>query len=129
MSAKSLVQSNNAPAAIGPYSQAVTANGLVYTSGVIPLDPTTMEIVGATIEEQTERVMQSLTALLADAGSGLDQVIKTSCFLSDLGDYAAFNDVYARYFTESKPARSAFQVVALPKGAKVEIEAIALLKQ
>lgn len=127
MSSKTLVQSDNAPAAIGPYSQAVIANGLVYTAGVIPLDPETMEIVGSTIEEQAERVMQSLKALLTDAGSDLDQVIKTTCFLADLSDFAAFNDVYSRYFTESKPARSTFQVAALPKDALVEIEAIALL--
>lgn len=127
MSTKHLVQSDKAPAAIGPYSQAVTANGLVYTAGVIPLDPESMEMVGATIEQQTERVMQSLKALLADAGSDLANVIKTTCFLSDLGDYAAFNEVYAKYFTESKPARSAVEVAGLPKGALVEIEAIALI--
>lgn len=127
MSTKQLVQSDKAPAAIGPYSQAVTANGLVYTAGVIPLDPESMELVGTTIEQQTERVMQSLKALLADAGSDLANVIKTTCFLSDLGDYAAFNEVYAKYFTESKPARSAVEVAGLPKGALVEIEAIALI--
>lgn len=127
MSSKTLVQCDNAPAAIGPYSQAVIANGLVYTAGVIPLDPETMEIVGSTIEEQAERVMQSLKALLTDSGSDLDQVIKTTCFLADLGDFGAFNDVYSRYFTESKPARSTFQVAALPKYALVEIEVIALL--
>jgi 2-iminobutanoate/2-iminopropanoate deaminase len=127
MSSKQLVQSDNAPAAIGPYSQAVIANGLVYTAGVIPLDPETMEIVGSTVEEQAERVMESLKALLADAESDLSQVIKTTCFLADLGDFATFNDVYSRYFTESKPARSTFQVAALPKAALVEIEAIALL--
>ncbi len=127
MNSKTLIQSDHAPAAIGPYSQAVIANGLVYTAGVIPLDPKTMEIVGSTIEEQAERVMQSLKALLTDAGSDLDQVIKTTCFLADLSDFAAFNEVYSRYFTNSKPARSTFQVVALPKDALVEIEAIALL--
>jgi 2-iminobutanoate/2-iminopropanoate deaminase len=127
MSSKQLVQSDNAPAAIGPYSQAVIANGLVYTAGVIPLDPETMEIVGSTVEEQAERVMESLKALLADAGSDLSQVIKTTCFLADLGDFATFNDVYSRYFTESKPARSTFQVAALPKDALVEVEAIALV--
>jgi 2-iminobutanoate/2-iminopropanoate deaminase len=127
MSSKQLVQSDNAPAAIGPYSQAVIANGLVYTAGVIPLDPETMEIVGSTVEEQAERVMESLKALLADAGSDLSQVIKTTCFLADLGDFATFNDVYSRYFSESKPARSTFQVAALPKDALVEVEAIALV--
>lgn len=124
---KNVVQSSNAPSAIGPYSQAIAANGLVYTSGVIPLDPSTMEIVGNTIEEQTERVMTSLKALLVDAGTSIDQVIKTTCFLADLGDYQAFNKVYGKYFRdETAPARSALEVSALPKGAKVEIEAIAL---
>ncbi len=127
MNSKTLVQSDRAPAAIGPYSQAVIANGLVYTAGVIPLDPKTMEIVGSSIEEQAERVLESLKALLTDAGSDLDQVIKTNCFLADLSDFATFNEVYSRYFTKSKPARSTFQVVALPKDALVEIEAIALL--
>lgn len=127
MSTKTLIQSDNAPAAIGPYSQAVTANGVVYTAGVIPLDPKTMEVVGTTIEEQTERVMQSLQSLLTDAGSDLNRVIKTTCFLADLGDFAAFNEIYGTYFTDSKPARSTVEVAGLPKAVRVEIEAIAIV--
>ena len=127
MTTKSLVTSNNAPAAIGPYSQAVIVNGMVYTSGVIPLDPESMDTVGDTIQEQAERVLQSLKALLADAGSGLDRVVKTTCFLTDLNDYAEFNEIYATYFSNSKPARSAVQVAGLPKGVKIEIEAVALV--
>ena len=127
MAAQRTVQSSNAPAAIGPYSQAVEINGMLYTSGTIPLDPETMEVVGDSIEEQTERVMQSLKALLEDAGSGLDRVVKTTCFLDDLGNFAAFNDIYARYFGDSKPARSTVEVAGLPKAVKVEVEAIAIV--
>ena len=126
MSQKTIVESQNAPAAIGPYSQAITVNGMVYTSGVIPLDPGTMEVVGDSIEEQTERVMQSLEALLVDAGTALSQVVKTTCFLDDLGNFAAFNEIYARYFGDSKPARSTVEVAGLPKAVKVEIEAVAI---
>lgn len=127
MAAQRTVQSSNAPAAIGPYSQAVEINGMLYTSGTIPLDPETMEVVGNSIEEQTERVMQSLKALLEDAGSGLDRVVKTTCFLDDLGNFAAFNDIYARYFGDSKPARSTVEVAGLPKAVKVEVEAVAIV--
>lgn len=127
MAAQRTVQSSNAPAAIGPYSQAVEINGMLYTSGTIPLDPETMEVVGDSIEEQTERVMQSLKALLEDAGSGLDRVVKTTCFLDDLGNFAAFNEIYARYFGDSKPARSTVEVAGLPKAVKVEVEAVAIV--
>jgi len=126
MSTKHVIASSNAPAAIGPYSQAIRVNGMIYTSGVIPLDPETMEVTGSTIEEQTERVLQSLKALLEDAGSSLDRVVKTTCFLDDLGDFTAFNGVYEKYFADSKPARSTVEVAALPKAVKVEIEAVAL---
>lgn len=127
MAAQRTVQSSNAPAAIGPYSQAVEINGMLYTSGTIPLDPEMMEVVGDSIEEQTERVMQSLKALLEDAGSGLDRVVKTTCFLDDLGNFAAFNEIYARYFGDSKPARSTVEVAGLPKAVKVEVEAVAIV--
>lgn len=127
MASQRTVQSSKAPAAIGPYSQAVEVNGMLYTSGTIPLDPETMDVVGDTIEEQTERVMQSLKALLEDAGSGLDRVVKTTCFLDDLGNFAAFNDIYARYFGDSKPARSTVEVAGLPKAVKVEVEAVAIV--
>lgn len=125
----SAVVSNRAPAAIGPYSQAITANGTVYTSGVIPLDPETKEIDGADITTQAERVLKSLASLLEDAGSSLDQVVKTTCFLQDLDDFATFNQVYASYFnSRPAPARSTVQVAKLPMGVLVEIEAVALLK-
>ncbi len=126
MSSKTVIASDRAPAAIGPYSQAIEVNGLVYTSGVIPLDPETMETVGSTIEEQADRVMQSLQALLEHAGTDLARVVKTTCFLDDLGDFAAFNEVYARYLGDSSPARSTVEVAGLPKGVKVEVEAIAI---
>ena len=115
-----------APAAVGPYSQAVVINGMVYTSGQIALDPETGALVGETIEEQTEQVMKNLSAVLAAAGSSFDNVIKTTCFLADMEDFAAFNQVYARYFI-SKPARSCVAAKALPKGVLCEIEAIAVL--
>lgn len=118
------VQTDKAPAAIGPYSQAMTVGNLVYTSGQIPLDPATGAIVGDTIAEQTHRVCQNLDAVLTAAGSSLKNVVKTLCFLSDMADFAAFNEVYAQYFTEN-PARSCVAVKALPKGALVEVEVVA----
>jgi 2-iminobutanoate/2-iminopropanoate deaminase len=121
------VVSENAPSAIGPYSQAIAVNGVVYTSGVIPLDPATKEIAGDDISAQAERVLKSLTALLEDAGSSMDMVIKTTCFLQDLNDFATFNEIYGRYFTgDTPPARSTVQVAKLPMGVLVEIEAVAL---
>jgi reactive intermediate/imine deaminase len=126
MTTKSIIESSRAPAAIGPYSQAIEVNGMLYTSGVIPLDPETMEVVGDSIEGQAERVMESLKALLEDAGSDLQSVVKTTCFLDDLGNFAAFNEVYARYFGDSKPARSTVEVAGLPKAVKVEVEAVAI---
>ncbi len=114
-------ETNKAPAAIGPYCQAAVVNGIVYTSGQIPLDPETGLIVGADIAEQTERIIKNLAAVLEAAGSDLDHVIKTTCFITDMGSFAAFNEVYGRYFT-SKPARSCVEVSALPKGALAEIE-------
>lgn len=122
---KKVIYSILAPEAIGPYSQAIEVNGMVFTSGQIPLDPGTGKIVGATIEEQTERVMQNLKAVLAQAGVGFDHVVKTTCFLADLANFAAFNAAYGKYFPENPPARSCFQVAALPKGAKLEVEMIA----
>ncbi len=126
MTTKSIIETSKAPAAIGPYSQAIEVNGMIYTSGVIPLDPETMEVVGDSIEAQAERVMESLKALLEDAGSDLQRVVKTTCFLDDLGNFAAFNDIYARYFGDSKPARSTVEVAGLPKAVKVEVEAVAI---
>ena len=118
------IATTNAPAAIGPYSQAVIAGGLVYTSGQIALDPATGALVGNTIEEQTEQVMKNLGAVLEAAGSSFEKAIKTTCFLADISHFAAFNEVYAKYFTE-KPARSCVAVKDLPKGALVEVEVIA----
>ncbi len=123
---RKVISSALAPDAIGPYSQAIKVNGMVFTSGQIPLDPETGEIVGATIEEQTERVMLNLKAVLSQAGMGFEQVVKTTCFLADLADFAAFNTVYGEYFRVNPPARSCVQVAALPKGAKLEVEMIAV---
>ena len=120
------IYTEKAPAAVGPYSQAVVINGLVYTSGQIALDPATGALAGSTIEEQAEQVMKNLTAILAQAGTTPEKAVKTLCFLTDIRDFAAFNEVYARYFTE-KPARSCVQVGALPMGAVCEVEVIAAL--
>ena len=116
----------NAPKAIGHYSQAVKAGNMVFTSGQIPLDPVTGEMVGNDITEQTEQVMKNLSAVLAAAGTSFDNAIKTTCFIADMGDFAAFNAVYSKYIT-SAPARSCVAVKTLPKGALVEVEVIALL--
>ena len=113
-----------APAAVGPYSQAVVVNGMVYTSGQIALDPATGELAGETIEEQAEQIMKNLVAILEEAGSKAENAVKTLCFLTDINDFTAFNEVYARYFTE-KPARSCVGVASLPKGAICEVEVIA----
>lgn len=118
------IHTNNAPAAVGPYSQAMVVNGLVYTSGQIALDPATGELVGTTIEEQAEQVMKNLVAILEAAGTKPENVVKTLCFLTDINDFAAFNEVYAKYFTE-KPARSCVGIQSLPKGAICEVEVIA----
>ena len=118
------VQTEKAPAAIGPYSQAIVVGDLIFTSGQIPLDPETGLIVGATVTEQTHRACKNLEAVLTAAGGSLASAVKTVCYLSDMADFAAFNEVYAQYFTE-KPARSCVAVKALPKGALVEIEVIA----
>jgi 2-iminobutanoate/2-iminopropanoate deaminase len=119
------VESKSAPAAIGPYSQAVVESGFIFTSGQIPLSPETGEIVGGTVKEQAEQVIKNLNAVLAAAGSDITRVVKTTCFLTDMNDFTAFNEVYSRHFT-GKPARSCVAVLALPKGAKVEIEAVAV---
>ena len=118
------IYTEKAPAAVGPYSQAMVINGLVYTSGQIALDPTTGELVGTTIEEQAEQVMKNLVAILEAAGTKPENAVKTLCFLTDINDFAAFNAVYARYFTE-KPARSCVGIQSLPKGAICEVEVIA----
>ena len=119
-----IISTTNAPAAIGPYSQAVVSGGLVYTSGQIALDPATGEIVGDTIEKQTEQVMKNLSAILSAAGSEFSKAVKTTCFLADMGDFSAFNDIYGKYFT-GKPARSCVAVKTLPKNVLCEVEVIA----
>ncbi len=118
------IETANAPAAIGPYSQGYIVNGLLFTSGQIPLNPATGEIVGTTIEEQTHQVMKNLGALLEAAGISYDKVVKTTCFLADMNDFAPFNAVYAEYMTE-KPARSCVAVKTLPKNVLCEVELIA----
>ena len=120
------IHTSNAPAAIGPYSQAIVTGNLVFTSGQIPLDPATGTVVAGAIEEQTERICENLKAVLESAGASLQNVVKTTCFLADMNDFAAFNDVYATYFTE-KPARSCIAVKTLPKNVLAEIEVIAEL--
>lgn len=123
--AKRVITTQDAPQAIGPYSQAIRSGNLLFTAGQIPLDPATGKLVEGGIEEQAERVMRNLEALLTAAGSSFDRVIKTTCFLADLGDFQRFNQVYARYFGDEPPARSTFQVAALPAGARVEVECVA----
>lgn len=120
----SKVQTNKAPAAIGPYSQAVVVGNLIFTSGQISLNPETGVLEGKTITEQTHRVCRNLQAVLEAAGSSLQSAVKTVCFLANMADFAAFNEVYAQYFTE-KPARSCVAVKDLPKGALVEVEVVA----
>ena len=118
------IETSKAPAAIGPYSQAVVAGDLIFTSGQIPLDPETGAVEGDNITEQTHRVCKNLDAVLAAAGSSLQSAVKTICFLKDMSDFAAFNEVYTQYFTE-KPARSCVAVKELPRGVLVEVEVVA----
>ena len=121
---KTKIQTDKAPAAIGPYSQAVISNGILYSSGQIAINPSNGSIESSTIEEQTEQVMKNLGAVLSAAGSDFSKVIKTTCFLKDMNDFAAFNDIYGKYFSD-KPARSCVAVKQLPKDALVEVELIA----
>ena len=127
MSDLKAVHTDDAPAAIGPYSQAIVSNGFVYTAGQIPLDPASGELIEGDIEAQTGRVLDNLKAILDAAGSSLSNVVKTTVFLADMGDYARVNEVYGRYFDEPYPARSAVQAAGLPKGVRVEIDAVAAL--
>lgn len=120
-----IIHSNHAPAAVGPYSQAIAAGGFIFASGQIPLDPETGAIQGEEITAQTEQIIRNISAVLSEAGSDLAHVVKTTCFLENMGDFAAFNAVYEKHFT-GKPARSCVEVSALPRGALAEIEVIAL---
>ena len=126
-SLKEIIATEDAPRAIGPYSQAVRAGNFVFASGQIPIDPATGEFVPGGIAEQTEQVLKNLTALFAAAGVGLDQIVKTTVFLADMNDFTAMNEVYGRFFSEAPPARATVQAARLPRDAKVEIEAIAVL--
>lgn len=124
---RKIVATEKAPAAIGPYAQANIAGDFIFTSGQLPIDPATGELAPAVIEEQTKMALDNLKAVLEAAGSGMDKVIKTTCFLSDIGNFGKMNEVYAGYFANGVyPSRSAFEVAALPKGALVEIEAVAI---
>jgi len=121
------IQTEHAPAAIGPYSQAIKAGGIVFASGQIPIDPKTGEFVQGGIGEQTERVLKNLAAVLEAAGSSLNQVVKTTVFLADMKDFAAMNEVYGRFFSGVTPARATVAAAGLPRDARVEIEAIAVV--
>ncbi len=121
------IATDRAPQAIGPYSQAVSTGGVMYLSGQVALDPASGELVGGAIEEQAARALENLGAVLAAAGSGFDRVLKTTVYLIDMKEFAAMNAVYARYFGDSRPARTTVQVSGLPKGARVEVDAIALV--
>jgi len=123
---RTIVSTETAPGAIGPYSQAIIAGDLVFCSGQIPLDPNNGQLVNGTIEEQTRRVLDNLSAVLAAAGTSLDRVVKTTIFLADMNDFAAVNATYAEYFPQEPPARSTVQAARLPRDVRVEIEAIAL---
>jgi 2-iminobutanoate/2-iminopropanoate deaminase len=124
---KKIISTSEAPAAVGPYSQAVRAGAMVFCAGQIPLDPKTAQIVSQDIGEQTRRVLDNITAVLKAGGLTFENIIKTTIFLTDLGDFQTVNEIYASYFKQQPPARSTVQVSALPKGARVEIEAIAMV--
>lgn len=123
---KQVIETKNAPAAIGPYSQAVTGAGLIFVSGQIPLDPETGEISGINIKEQTDRVMKNLDAVLTAGDSELNKVLKTTIYLADMDDFPVVNDIYGSYFDSTPPARATVEVSRLPKGVLVEIDAVAL---
>ena len=126
---KTIISTKKAPGAIGPYSQAVKVSEMLYVSGQIPLDPETMEIVGEGIAEQTKQVMNNLMQILTASGADAKSVIKTTCFLSDMNNFASFNEVYGGYFTEDPPARACVEVSRLPKDVLVEVEAVAFLRK
>jgi 2-iminobutanoate/2-iminopropanoate deaminase len=126
---KEIVQTADAPHAIGPYSQAIKTNGLVFASGQIPTDPATGQFVSGGIAEQTEQVLKNLQAVLRAAGSDLSHIVKTTVFLADMNEFAAMNEVYGKFFSEDPPARATVEAARLPRDARVEIEAIALVKE
>lgn len=124
---KEIISTENAPGAIGPYSQAIKAGNMIFCSGQIPIDIKTGEFVSENVAEQTEQVLRNLVAVLEAAGASLDNVVKTTVFLADMNDFVAMNEVYAKYFSENKPARATVQAARLPRDAKVEIECIAVV--
>lgn len=124
---RNVIHTDEAPAAVGPYSQAITAGSFVYTAGQLGMDPETGEFVAGEIQPQTEQALKNLRAVLQAAGSDLDQVVKVTVFLQDMGEFGQMNEVYGRFFSQNPPARSAVEVAALPLGARVEIEAVALI--
>ena len=123
---REVIATPHAPQAIGPYSQAIRANGFIFVSGQIPLDPASGQIVAGGVAEQTERVLANLQAILQAAGCALEQVVRTTVYLKDMGEFAAMNEVYGRFFPQSAPARATVEVARLPKDVRVEIDAIAL---
>ena len=123
---RDVITTKEAPQAIGPYSQAIRANGFIFTSGQIPIDPATQQLIAGDVATQTERVLQNLSAILTAVGSSLDKVVRTTVFLKNMSDFAAMNEVYGRYFTSAPPARSTVEVARLPKDALVTIDVIAL---
>ena len=123
---REVVSTDDAPQAIGPYSQAIKANGFIFTSGQIAIDPATQQVIAGDVGAQTDRVLRNVSAILTAAGSGLDKVVRSTVFLKDMNDFAAMNQVYAKYFTSASPARSTVEVARLPKDVFVEIDVIAL---
>lgn len=123
---KTIISTDKAPQAIGPYSQAVEVNGIIYTSGMIPINPADGTLITGSVEEQAEQALKNLKALVEESGSSMEQVIKTTVFIKDMNDFAKINEVYARYFTDNYPSRSCVEVARLPKDVLIEIEAIAI---
>lgn len=123
---REVIATKDAPQAIGPYSQAIRANGFVFVSGQVAIDPATQQVIGGGVAEQTDRVLKNLTAILTAAGSSLEKVVRSTVFLKNMGDFAAMNEVYGRYFGSSPPARSTVEAARLPKDVQVEIDVIAL---
>ena len=123
---RDVISTSDGPKAIGPYSQAIRANGFVFVSGQVAIDPATQQVIGGDVAAQTDRVLKNLSAILKAAGSGLDKVVRSTVFLKNMGDFAAMNEVYGKYFTQAPPARSTVEVARLPKDVLVEIDVIAL---
>ncbi|HVM93130.1 MAG TPA: RidA family protein [Terriglobales bacterium] len=126
MATKEVVSTEGAPKAIGPYSQAIRAAGFLFTSGQVAIDPSTQQVIAGDVAAQTDRVLKNLAAILKESGSSFEKVVRTTVFLKNMGDFAAMNEVYARYFTQAPPARSTVEVARLPKDVLVEIDVIAL---